>query len=431
MAISIIIGKPGSGKSYYAVSKIADYMCDWARFEEQNCEKFQRVLYTNLLLDVEAIEIYVKVKTGIEFDAAEHIELVGNDFFYRESADGQREPFEWWGEIPNGALVVIDEVHQYIPAGGVGKKNYMQLFTEYIATHRHREQDMILITQHTDTIHKNILCMAEGAYHIINVKSKTFPFLNIPFADFDVIKEAFGCKRQIANVLYGNYIGKSFKQQSQYTIVLSPAIYALYKSHMLSKGGEQTDRPSLKLSRIGAIMWFARKHAWHLGLKVFCVLSVFATIYYVLAFAPSHLSKTLVKGGSFVKLDTPESAKIEKPVKPAKPATSVISPSPVPLKSYSDDSDDEFEREKAWYKSNYIYVYGKDYIITDVGRVEIGGEFERGGKKFKLLSVNARDKVVDVQSILSLDWVPVYNPNAGLEPTGLSDDAGGFTTNGD
>lgn len=423
MAISLIIGKPGSGKSYYAVSKIAESMCDWARYEEQEGEHFGRKLYTNLKLDIDAISAYVTVRTGHDFEAADYIVLVGDEFFYRQEGE-KRVPCEWWEQIENRALIVIDEVHQYIPVAGTGTKNYMQLWTEYIATHRHREQDIILITQHTDTIHKSVLCMAEGAYHVVNVKAKTIPFLRIPFADLDVVKEAFGCNRQLATVLYGNYLGKSFKAQSEFNIVLSPAIFALYQSHMLSGGGQ--DRPSLKLSKIGALFWFARRHAWHLGIKAGCVFLVLGGLYYGMAYMPVHLSKILVTSS----LDSIKVAeeKDKENVKKSSVRSDYVFDKDISSFRPSEKEDEEIEREKGWYKSKDIYVYGKDYIITDVGRVEVGGEFERGGKKFKLLSVDARNKVVDVQPLLSLDWVPVYDPFAGLERTGLQDNSGGIAT---
>ena len=56
---------------------------------------------------------------------------------------------------------------------------------------------------------------------------------------------------------------------------MTPEIFACYQSHTLSD--VTSDRPSLNLTRLGAIAWLLKKHGWHLGAKgVIAVLSVIA-----------------------------------------------------------------------------------------------------------------------------------------------------------
>ena len=152
MSISLIIGKPGSGKSYFAVSKIADMVREWCAFEARENKPFTRQLYTNLYLNVEEFQKYVDAKNGVGVDVAKYLHHLDDDFFYTQSGEGPRVPRKWWDDIPNESMIAIDEVHQYMPQGGTGQKDYMQLFVEYVATHRHREHDLFLITQHINPI---------------------------------------------------------------------------------------------------------------------------------------------------------------------------------------------------------------------------------------------------------------------------------------
>ena len=127
--------------------------------------------------------------------------------------------------------------------------------------------------------------MAADAYHVINIKGRVLPFLGIPFADIDVVKEAFGYNQQYANILYGNYIGRAFKPESTLHILLKSEIYNLYKSHNNSAA---SDRPSLNFSRFGAVCWFLRRHLWHLIIKAAVVYFIFYTCWQVICKMPLH-----------------------------------------------------------------------------------------------------------------------------------------------
>lgn len=382
MSLNLIIGKPGSGKSYFAVSKIAENLCDFARYEKAHCESAEGGFWTNLRLNLEECNKYVKSNTGIDFDSEKYLHCLEDSFFY---ADDGTTPREWWLDIPIKQTVVVDEVHQYIPAHGTGSKEFMERLTKYMSQHRHYQHEIWMITQHTDAIHKNVLCMAEGAYHITNVKTRVIPFLGIPFADIDVVKEAWGIKQQIANITYGNYVGRSFKKESLTSMILKPEIYRLYVSHMHIKDA-QGDSASLHLSRFGSIVWFLRRHFLQLGFKAGVVVGVAFAIRYMLTQAPEILSETLAGGMVEEQRSTPDVtcgtgdvsriANVEKT--DSQPLTVVTSG---------------------------ISVYGKNFIVTSAGRrVEIGGTFDYFGEKSKLLSVDFVRRSVDCERVSTADF---------------------------
>lgn len=358
MALNLIIGKPGAGKSYFAVLKISEFLLDWCRKEIKSGVPHERQLYTNLKLNVEEINKFVTAELHQDFDATHYIHFCDSDFFYTTTSGGSRQPRSWWDDFPEGALIVIDEVHEYIPARGIaGGQNFTDSFTVYVSQHRHRGQDLFFITQHTDTVHKNVLCMAEGAFHVCNVKTRVIPWLGIPFADIDVVKEAFGIKSQIANVIYGNYLSRSFKREGTFTIALTPKIYALYSSHM--RGNSTSDRPSLDLSRLGALLWFARRHFLQLTIKAVILGGIGYSIYYVLATAPQQLSESL--GANLVDGDSlPDSAVV----------SSGGSWSPTEKKTGS-----RLDEKEAAPVEVKIFVFAKGYIVTDKGRVNVGQKF--------------------------------------------------------
>ena len=64
MSLSVIFGKPGAGKTYYAVMRIAEYLEDFCRFELQEGVEHERKIYTNLPLNFDAIDDYISDRLG-------------------------------------------------------------------------------------------------------------------------------------------------------------------------------------------------------------------------------------------------------------------------------------------------------------------------------------------------------------------------------
>ncbi|MBR0191852.1 MAG: hypothetical protein IJQ31_07295 [Thermoguttaceae bacterium] len=426
MALTLIVGKPGSGKSYFAVKKIAEMVLDWLSYEKREGKPFERVLYTNLHLNDDAFNEYIAEHVGNGFDIKNYYKFIDTDFFYAKDSAGHRNPCKWWENIPVKALIVIDEVHQYLPAGGTGSKDYMQEFVEYVSTHRHKEHDIIFITQHPDNINRSILNMAADVYHIINIKNRVLPWIGIPFADIDVVKEAWGCKRQVANALYGNYVGRSFRAQNNVTFQLKPEIFALYQSHTLLNGqGGGEDRPDLKLGKIGSLFWFAKRHIWHLSFKAGLVYAAFWGIRFMLSQAPQIFADGMTKG---MKVEVPSN-----------PESSAADPVPVSTPSSPPGSNYKYKSEKVpekkdikekiqndFYNDSGIFIYGPDYIITrNEGRVNVGETFNFQGESVVLLSVDYKYKKLRYRTN-DLDGVqPAGTAGTGFFGNSVSDGAGG------
>ncbi|MDO4628512.1 MAG: zonular occludens toxin domain-containing protein [Planctomycetia bacterium] len=433
MAITLIVGKPGSGKSYFGVSKLAQMVFDWADHDKREDEKFERELYTNIPLNVENFQKYLDINGRSNYIVEEKFHFLEEDFFYT-MLSGRRVVAEWWEKLPNNALIVIDEVHQLMPSGGTGSKDYMNNFVNYCSTHRHKGHDLIFITQHPDNINRSVLNMASDVFHILNVKSRVIPFLGIPLADIDVIKEAWGCFRQFAEVLYGNYVGRSLKVQSKRSIVLLPEVFALYKSNVMQDEGGG-DRPSLKLSRIGALLWFTKRHWYHLTIKAVLVYFAFSSVGYAFDYLPETIEKALLKDMDSVSVKDPDEQLEMKPspVVPRLPVESVrpiVSSSPV---RRAPPVDVKEEKELDFFNRSGVYIYGLDFIVTKLeGRVLVGDVFFYRGKSVVLDSVDYKNKklgVSDVPSTSSITRLPSDSITdlSGCGSVEISEDGGDGT----
>ena len=373
MSLSVIFGKPGAGKSYYAVLRIAEYLEDFCRSELKEGVEHPRKIYTNLPLNLNALDDYVSEKIGKNVSASKYVHLLNEDFFVEKGSSGVIKKKDWWDIIPNGALIVIDEVQHYLSSSKDEGGAYLKDFQLYISTHRHRQHDLIFLTQHTDNINKVCLNMAADAYHVINIKGRVLPFLGIPFADIDVVKEAFGYKQQYANILYGNYVGRAFKPESTLHILLNPKIYGLYKSHNTS---EASDRPSLHLSRLGAIFWFLRRHLWHLIIKAAVLFFCVYTMWQVICKLPLHLSDTLQKQ---MQSKSASTANVPPPVRRSGGAEQSRS-------RVADASPSSEQIKKPVFPK--VESMTPDYVKIDGKRYFKGDEFNYEGRKFVVESIN-------------------------------------------
>lgn len=385
MALTIICGKPGSGKSYFAVHKLAQDLLDWARYELKEEKDFSRVLYSNIPLNVVEFQGFFDAHGLGAVDAAKYIKTVDDTFFFDSDSRGRRVCKEWWKDFPVNAYILIDEVHQYLPQDMSGSKDLVKSFVDYVSTHRHEGHDLIFITQHTDNVHRSVLRMATDCYHVVNIKNKVLPLLNIPFSDFDVIKEAWGCTRQVVNILYGNYLGRSLRIQNKFSLVLKPEIFALYSSHSSEKG-VSGDRPSLNLSRVGSILWFVRRHFFHVSFKLLLVYGAFWGLSFIIKEFPTILSEglsdsfTMQTGGSVEESSPSDVESIPTPPVPSLPLSS-----PLPV------------------VSDVPVVYGVDYVILRSGKKVFKGDvFSYEGKDVILQSVDFRSRVIVVDDLVRL-----------------------------
>lgn len=283
--LNLVVGKPGSGKSYYMVRRLyCDYILTQAQVEPVN----RRHIYTNLPLNLVEFNKTLSLDGIKNYDSFEYVHFLEKEFFGTDK-------FCWWEQFPTGALIIIDEVQYYLSAREGNDKasnEYLKRWEEYVSTHRHRQQDLFFLTQHPDNIQKSVLNMAEGCYHIINIKSKVIPYLGIPIADIDQVRQSFGSNAQYALVKYGIYIGRAFKAESTSSLLLENKYFRLYQSHFSG----DSDRPKLNLSRFGAVLWFLRRHLWHLALKgVLCYVVIMGLFRLVVCLPAVILSKSGMK----------------------------------------------------------------------------------------------------------------------------------------
>lgn len=122
--ITFISGAPGTGKTACLIDLLLDHTKDRALFA-CNVE--------GLLLD--------------------HVEL--------------KDPFNWMTEVPDGALVVIDEVQRFWRTGGSGSS--LPASIAALETHRHRGLDFYILSQGPNLIHANVRALVGRHIHLRNV----------------------------------------------------------------------------------------------------------------------------------------------------------------------------------------------------------------------------------------------------------------------
>jgi len=120
MAIKLITGVPGAGKTLTAIKDI------YEQVQKNNNPKLPATEKRPIYSDID----------GLNF---------GNDVY---TIDANHD----WRECPDGSLIVYDEVHQRWPTSGKGGRSDDQTCRD-LDQHRHRGIDFIIITQWPTKVH--------------------------------------------------------------------------------------------------------------------------------------------------------------------------------------------------------------------------------------------------------------------------------------
>lgn len=130
--IELFTGKPGSGKSYYAVSQMVEYI------------KQDRRVWC--VIDVVMSEYWCQV-SGKDYEDVESRLLI-------------RKDLSFLNEVQPGDVVVVDECQRFMRAGSEPDKSL--LF--FLETHRHHGIDIILVTQDYMKILRQVYVLAENVF---------------------------------------------------------------------------------------------------------------------------------------------------------------------------------------------------------------------------------------------------------------------------
>ena len=261
--LSIIAGKPGQGKSYHMAMLLVDMLTEWVRYELREGKLFDSSIWTNIVLREEGLNETIGKRLGKKVDAWKYINYCDTTFF------NDPECSFWWTKFPPKSVIVIDEVHFHLGKKvEYGSLDMEQALINWISTHRHTQQEIYFLTQHTDQFASQVLGIADKLLEIVNMKSMDLPWpISVPMIDIYDLKSAWGIKTQYYQANIGNFRGKAVRWSGAIQrYMMTPDIFRVYKSH--DAGMEESDRPSLNMTKLGSLRWFFGKHGWHLVPKV-------------------------------------------------------------------------------------------------------------------------------------------------------------------
>jgi hypothetical protein len=256
MSITAVTGKPGSGKSYHVVNdKVLGTLKNWASYERKKGEKFPRMLYHNLTLNLEAIEKEVNLFKKKKIDIRNYVcELQ------------EHEVGEFWRHTPDDCLIIVDELHQQWSS--IDSKKEIKEFIDYTSLHRHRGHDVIMITQSLENVPTQVKLMAESIEDVVNAKMHRIPKLNIPIGDILQLASAFDIEYQVYKVRYGSTVNRSLKWEDGSAIHWMKAdgfkLYQSYAQHGDHGGDFKAvgggDRSEHLTGKADAVWWFSKNH---------------------------------------------------------------------------------------------------------------------------------------------------------------------------
>lgn len=258
--ITIVIGKPGAGKSYDTVFRLAGDLID-----RVNRSAELPTIVTNLKLNLDEFNEYIRrqTKRDIEID----LQLL---------TDEDLDQYCWWRNLPDNARIILDESQFYWSSNRIDPACQQNLI-ETLSTHRHRRQDFILLTQSLTSLSVDIRKYAENVIEVLNAKSITLPFpISIPLRDIQTLAYSFGSRRQIYRTREGLLEG-TYKVAWEGELKIcrtSPAIYRLYRSTDHKKDGDNplpfADGPGMW--RRG-LKWFFYKYGFGILIKLTIVIT--------------------------------------------------------------------------------------------------------------------------------------------------------------
>lgn len=324
--ITIVLGKPGTGKSYHTVRYIANYLRTLAKKES-----IDRKIFTNLSINPDALQKYFD-RRRIKIDVSDVLVLIDDRFLkYDETylqpgekrlekrgnkefltVDPKSNAF-FWNRFPDNALIVIDEIQKYLSnIKEVGDAEEQSL-VEYFSLHRHKKHDWIFLTQNLMSFSISVRRVSEKIVECLNTKQLSLPFpLSIPIRDIQTLLLGFGIQNQVYRVREGRLDGsyKIIYDGPVEPVVMHKEIFDLYQTHTLlaaesaSVGVSSDSEVPFDLGRGAwrrALWWFVKKHWFHLTLKFACFCLILYLLNGLFNFMKSPDWLNLLGGDSYKK----------------------------------------------------------------------------------------------------------------------------------
>jgi hypothetical protein len=423
LLLSIIAGKPGSGKTCHMSTLLVDMLTDWVRYEikhwdeekqEYVCgEVYPSSIWTNIVFNIEGLNETIGKRIGQEVDVSKYMNYCDDSFFHDPGC------IYWWKKFPARAVVIIDEVHFYL--GRKVEFGSLDLETElinWISTHRHTQQELYFLSQHTDQFANQVLGVADLLLEIVNLKSLSLPFpFSVPMSDIDELKRSFGITTQYYQANKGNFRGKAVRWSGAVDRhMMSGDIYRVYKSH--DAGVEASDRPSLKMRPLEGVLWFARRHAWHLIPKAVVTLGIPFVGVPLLFGLPLAVMKGAQVDKQVVQLETKESKDESKgqagrvamgePREPSKqdvrlvpsPETRSFGADPRVVEGIESSVVERVEsgRIESKREVKIVMLYQKGVLLDDGRKIAIGETFDYAGETETLVVACAACGVIVFES---------------------------------
>ena len=303
--ISIVIGKPGSGKTYHMVRYLYDVLVELLKkkdierriytnisvnideFNAQLSKAFkQNIDVSNLLLTLEPEDLKYNPRLLSQEDRIEK-RVAGKSYF---SIAANSQAF-FWNRFEDNALIIIDEIQKYLSTVKEESESEKQSLIEYFSLHRHRRHDWFFVTQNLSSLPIEIRRVSEKVYNVFNAKSMSIGFpINVPLRDIETLLAGFNVTRQLYRVREG-YLESTFRpvyEDAVEVVIMEKRVFRLYQTHtQLTQASSATMfRGDSALpfdlgpgQRRRAVLWFLGKHGFHLGIKLGIVIWFIVGIY--------------------------------------------------------------------------------------------------------------------------------------------------------
>ena len=218
MALRIITGVPGAGKTFYAVNHLAKNYCKMVGDTYELKNKYKIVTnIEGLLLD------------SVDLNAA--IEKAGSPekFF---SIEVQKKVTEKYHKEKKSLVYFIDESQQYFH-----RRFYDRDVFSFFETHRHYGLDIYLVTQNVNLLAKDLVSLAEYEVRAIPRTLSIGGFNYLKKSNKEIIGRSFLSKNKKIFAMYKSMTGnETEKIRTPYLKYIIPfVLLLLLGSYLLSK----------------------------------------------------------------------------------------------------------------------------------------------------------------------------------------------------